>query len=103
MFKRKDIIDADGSQSVKYKARFVCRGFQKVHGVYNHETYAPVYYAADATGISRPFRSRVAPDGRFHGIRERRSGRGHFDLELHQMDVSTAFVNGDLDEDIHME
>ena len=27
----------------------------------------------------------------------------HFDLELHQMDVVTAFLNGDLDEDIYME
>ena len=26
----------------------------------------------------------------------------HFDLELHQMDVRTAFLNGDLVEDIYM-
>ena len=27
----------------------------------------------------------------------------HFDLELHQMDVKTTFLNGNLDEDIYME
>ena len=26
----------------------------------------------------------------------------HFDLELHQMDVKTAFLNGDIDEIIYM-
>ena len=27
----------------------------------------------------------------------------HFDHELHQMDVKTAFVNGEIDETVYME
>jgi len=27
----------------------------------------------------------------------------HYDLELHQLDVKTTFLNGNLDEDIYME
>ena len=83
VFKRKDTIDADGSPSVKYKARLACRGFQQVHGIDYHATDAPVV--------------------KFTTLRMVPAIIAHLDLELQQMDAVTAFLNGDRDEDIYME
>ena len=71
----------DGGE--KAKARLVARGFQQVQGVDYHETYAPVV--------------------KLTSIRVLLSIVAHLDLELHQMDVVTAFLNGDMDEDVYME
>ena len=65
------------------KVRLVAKGFRQVHGVDYFETYAPVVSLAAV----RCFLALVA----------------HFDLECDQMDVVTAFLNGELDEDIYME
>lgn len=65
------------------KVRIVAKGFRQVHGVEYSETYAPVA----SFSIFRCFLSIVA----------------HFDLECDQMDVVTAFLNGDLDKEIFME
>jgi transposase InsO family protein len=74
--------NADGSVE-RYKARLVARGFTQTEGVDYHETYAPV---VKMTSI-RVLLSIVA----IH------------DLELHQMDVKTAFLNGVLEEEIYMQ
>lgn len=83
VFKRKDVSDANGGSLVKYKARLVCRGFQQKQGIDYEETYAPVI----AFTTLRLFFAICASKG----------------LEIDQMDVITAFLNGDLDKEIYME
>ena len=60
----------------------MCRSFQKVRGVDYHETFAPVV--------------------KFTTLRMLLILVAHFDLELHQMDVVTAFLIGDLEEDTRL-
>ena len=67
---------------VRYKARLVVKGFAQVYGVDFHETFAPV--------------------AKFTTIRSILAIGAAMDLEIHQMDVKTAFLNDDLDEDIYM-
>jgi hypothetical protein len=66
-----------------YKARLVAKGYAQKEGIDYTETFAPV--------------------AKFSTIRALLSLAAHYDLELHQMDVATAFLNGDLDVDIYME
>ena len=74
--------DATG-EIVRHKARLVARGFSQVQGVDFNETFAPV--------------------AKFTTIRCIVALGASLDLEMHQMDVKTAFLNGDLEEDIYME
>jgi hypothetical protein len=72
----------DGSVE-KYKARFVARGFSQVEGIDYEETFAPIArYTSICTIISL-----AASMG----------------WRVHQMDVKTAFLNGEIEEEVYME
>jgi hypothetical protein len=73
--------DKDGKIS-KFKARLVAQGFTQVYGIDYAETYAPV--------------------ARYSSIRLIIALAAHYDWELHQMDVKTAYLNGELDVPIYM-
>ncbi|KAD4384796.1 hypothetical protein E3N88_24964 [Mikania micrantha] len=80
IFKRK--MKADGSID-KYKVRLVIKGFRQNEGVDYFDTYSPV--------------TRITSIRLVLAIAALRN------LEVHQMDVKTAFLNGDLEEKIYME
>jgi hypothetical protein len=60
----------------------VAKGFTQKEGIDYHETFFPV----SKNDSFRIIMVLVA----------------HFDLELHQMDVKTTFLNGDLEEEVYM-
>ena len=72
---------ADGS--VKYKARFVARGFSQVEGIDYDETFATVAC--------------------YMSIRALISIAAEMGWKIHQMDVKTAFLNGIIQEEINIE
>ena len=72
---------ADGSTE-RYKVRLVAKGYSQQAGVEFEETYSPV--------------------ARYTTIRTVLAIANQLDLELHQMDVQTAVLNGELQEEIYM-
>jgi hypothetical protein len=66
----------------RFKARLVAKGFSQREGIDYNETFSPV-------SSKDSFRIIMALTA-------------HYDLELHQMDVKTAFLNGDLEENVYM-
>jgi transposase InsO family protein len=72
---------ADGTID-RYKARLVAKGFSQKEGLDYKETFAPV--------------------AKFASIRTLLALAAHQDYEVHQMDVRTAFLNGDLDVELYM-
>ena len=69
-------------QVERYKARLVVKGNSQRESIDYKETFSPV----PTKDSFRVVMAIVA----------------HFDLELHQMDVKTALLNGDLGEDVYM-
>jgi len=74
--------NANGSVN-KYKARLVAKGYAQTYGIDYEETYSPV---AKMTTV-RAIIAMVAAKG----------------WSLHQMDVKTAFLHGDLQKEVYME
>jgi hypothetical protein len=71
----------DGNVHI-YKARLVAKGFRQVQGVDYNETFSPVVM--------------------LKSIRTILAIAVYFNYEIWQMDVKTAFLNGNLDEDVYM-
>jgi hypothetical protein len=67
----------------KYKARLVIKGFKQIYGVDYDETFAPV--------------------ARYESLKIVLAMSTILDMEVHQMDVCTAFLNGKLEEEIFMQ
>ena len=80
IFKRK--MKADGAID-KYKARLVVKGYKQREGLDYFNTYSPIT--------------------RITSIRMLISIAAVYKLEIHQMDVKTAFLNGDLEGEIYLE
>ncbi|GAB2265737.1 hypothetical protein Dimus_037845 [Dionaea muscipula] len=80
IFRKK--MKADGTID-KYKARLVIKGYNQKEGLDHFDTYSPV--------------TRITSIRMIIAIAALRN------LEIHQMDVKTAFLNGDLEEEMYME
>lgn len=75
-------LEDDGTIK-RRKARLVARGFAQRHGIEFTETYAPV--------------------ARMNSIRILTALSASLGLEMHQLDVSTAYLNGEIEEQVYME
>jgi hypothetical protein len=71
------------SHIVRHKARLVAKGYSQVKGVDFNDTFASM--------------------AKFTTIRCMLAIGAAMDLEIHQMDVKTTFLNGELEEDIYMD
>jgi hypothetical protein len=70
------------NEILRYKARLVAKGFMQVEGIDYNETFTPVV--------------------KFGSIRTLLALVAELNLELHQMDVKTTFLNSELNEEIYM-
>ena len=74
--------NADGSID-RYKARLVAQGYSQKEGIDFEETFSPV--------------------ARFTSIRTMLAIANEVNLEVHQMDVQTAFLHGKLSKELYMD
>ena len=72
----------DGSVE-KHKVRFIARGFSQVEGIDYDETFSPVE--------------------RYSYFRSMLALSTHIGWKIHQMDVKTAFLNGEIEEEVYIE
>src|SRR3954463_13743445 len=79
IFKKKTY--ADGNVTV-YKARLVAKGFRQIQGVKYDVTFSPV--------------------AKLKSVRILLAIVAYYDDEIWQMDVKTAFLNGNIDEELYM-
>jgi hypothetical protein len=76
-------IKYDSQENIeRFKARLVAKGFMQREGIDYNETFSSV----SCKDSSRIIMALVA----------------HYDLELHQMDVKTSFLNGDLEKNAYI-
>jgi hypothetical protein len=66
----------------RYKARLVGQGYSQKFGLDNSETFSPVI--------------------RYHSVNVLVGVEARFGLSVHQMDLKTAFLNGQLEDEIYM-
>lgn len=76
--KKKD----EAGNSIKFKARLVAKGYLQVYGSNFQETFSPVI--------------------KLKSIRILLAIAAEMDLEIHQMDITAAYLNGTLEDDIYM-
>ena len=71
------------NRPIRFKSRIVAKGFSQIYGVDYDETFAPV--------------------ARLDTLRLLLNLAAIFDMEVHCIDIKTAFLHGSLDEEIYME